>query len=377
MKPTFVFSVLASVLLVACSQSANPTRPSPVTAQPQGLFAQFAPTMVADWSTLTSQRTFVPAAATAEAPSAPANLAFQVSGSTVILTWSPSAAGTVETYVLEAGSAAGQSNIVSFATGGTATSLTVTNVPNGTYFVRVRARNADGASGPSNEVSITVGSGGGPCSTPGAPAGFSASANGNAVTLGWGAVAGATSYVIEAGSASGASNIIVFETGSAATSLTSNAPNGTYYLRVRARTACGLSAASNEAVVTVGGTPPPPGGVGGRWLGLVANGEGATSTPNDCGVERADLQLDLVQNGTALTGTITFTMQVSRCDPPNTRRSTSATGTVNGTNITFTGFPDPTHRIDVIGTISGTRMTGRLLSNGGVDGDSTFVINKQ
>jgi hypothetical protein len=106
-------------------------------------------------------------------------------------------------------------------------------------------------------------------------------------------------------------------------------------------------------------------------------GEGATSTPNECGVEKADLQLDIVQNGTVLTGTITFTMQVSTCDPPNTRRSTSATGSVSGNSITLTGFPDASHRIDVTGTISGTRMTGRLLSNGGVDGDSTFVVNKQ
>jgi hypothetical protein len=305
-----------------------------------------------------------------------------VSGSTVILTWSPPpGGGATATYVLEAGSAPGLTNLVNFATGGTTTTFTATGVGNGTYYVRVRARNADGTSGPSNEAAVVVGGGGGGgCQPPGAapPAGFTAAASGNTVNLSWSAVAGAVSYIIEAGSSPGTSNLVMFDTGNTSTSFTGNAPNGTYYLRVRARTDCGTSAASNEAALTVGGAPPPPpAGVTGRWLGLVANGEGATSTPNDCGIEKADLQLDIVQNGSAVTGTITFTMQVSKCDPPNTRRSTSATGSVSGNTITLTGFPDANHRIDVNGTISGTQMTGKLLSNGGVDGDSTFLINKQ
>jgi hypothetical protein len=43
-------------------------------------------------------------------------------------------------------------------------------------------------------------------------------------------------YLVEAGSAPALSNIVVFNTGNAATQLTANAPNGTYYVRLRGRT---------------------------------------------------------------------------------------------------------------------------------------------
>jgi hypothetical protein len=61
-----------------------------------------------------------------------------------------------------------------------------------------------------------------------------------------------TSYVLEAGFTPGASNVVIFDTGSAATSLTaSGVPSGVYYVRVRARNASGTSAASNEIVVVM------------------------------------------------------------------------------------------------------------------------------
>jgi predicted phage tail protein len=182
-------------------------------------------------------------------------LSATVNGTTVTLTWT-APAGAVTTYVVEAGSAAGLSNIASLATGSTATTLTVTSVPTGTFFVRVRARNGDGTGNASNEVTFNVG--GGPCPLPSAPTGLSATASGNTLTLQWNAVAGALSYSIEAGSTPGATNIIVFNTGSAATSFTGAAPNGTYYIRVRVTTACGASAPSNEVTVTIGGPAPPP-----------------------------------------------------------------------------------------------------------------------
>jgi predicted phage tail protein len=228
-----------------------------------------------------------------DAPREPANLQFQVSGSTVVLTWSPSATGdAVDTYVIEAGTATGLSNIITFATGGRATTLTVTNVPNGTYLVRVRARNAEGNSGPSNEVTIVVGS----CPAPDAPAGLTAMASGNTATLSWDTVAGALSFIIEAGSAPGAANLVAFDTGSTATSFTGNAPNGAYYLRVRVRTVCGTSAASNEAVLTVGGTAPPPVNLSGRWT---------QTRPRSCQqLPCGQTTVDFTHSGTSLTGTI-------------------------------------------------------------------------
>jgi hypothetical protein len=64
----------------------------------------------------------------------------------------------------------------------------------------------------------------------------------------WTASAGSpTSYVVEAGSSPGASNISVTDTGKTATSMEAIVPAGTYYVRVRARNACGLSDPSRDA----------------------------------------------------------------------------------------------------------------------------------
>jgi hypothetical protein len=66
----------------------------------------------------------------------------------------------------------------------------------------------------------------------------------------------ASTYIIEAGNASGAANIAVFDTRSTRTSSKESATNGRHYVRVRAANACGRSAASPEAVVNVSGTIP-------------------------------------------------------------------------------------------------------------------------
>jgi hypothetical protein len=74
------------------------------------------------------------------------------------------------------------------------------------------------------------------------------------VALNWTAPAtGGTpsQYVIEAGSASGLSNLATLPTGSTALGLTTAAPPGTFYVRVRAQNACGLSVPSNEQVIVV------------------------------------------------------------------------------------------------------------------------------
>jgi Fibronectin type III domain len=101
-------------------------------------------------------------------PGSPTSLSGAISGDTVVLTWASPATGDVPTsYVLEAGSSPGQSDLVNADTGSPATTLTATNVSPGAYFVRVRARNASGTSAPSNEIVVTIsGMCGGP---PGVP----------------------------------------------------------------------------------------------------------------------------------------------------------------------------------------------------------------
>jgi hypothetical protein len=85
------------------------------------------------------------------------NLAFQLSGNNVLLTWTAPATGdTPTTYIIEAGTATGLSDLGQFPTGSTSTFVIVSGVPPGTYFVRVRAA-AGAVSGPvSNEVVIVV-----------------------------------------------------------------------------------------------------------------------------------------------------------------------------------------------------------------------------
>jgi len=88
------------------------------------------------------------------------------------------------------------------------------------------------------------------CNAPGTPAPLTFSQSGAYVVLAWAAGAGAQDYVIEVGSASGLSNILVTPVG-AGTSLSTIAPPGRYFARMRARNGCGMSAPSNEIVVTI------------------------------------------------------------------------------------------------------------------------------
>jgi hypothetical protein len=97
---------------------------------------------------------------------------------------------------------------------------------------------------------------------PGTPTNLSASVAGTTVTLNWTAPAAGgapTTYVVEAGSVSGAANLAIAPTNSAAPGATfAGVPPGTYFVRVRATNTLGSGGASNEVVVTVGCAPPSP-----------------------------------------------------------------------------------------------------------------------
>jgi hypothetical protein len=307
-----------------------------------------------------------------DVPGTPFNLTFTVTGSTVTLAWNPPATGDEPSaFIIEAGSASATANVAVLDTQNTLTSTTVTGVPAGTYYVRVRARNVSGISGPSNEVVVVVGggSGPGPCaSLPAPPSGLTASGSGDAFTLQWLGVPGALEYIVEAGSTSGAANITVFATGNAATALSGTAPAGTYYVRVRVRTACGISGVSNEAVLTLGrGTPLPPGsGLSGQWLGI--GSDGIRLPNNDC-VLALDLRLDVVQSGSAISGTATGRVrevfrQGEECDASVLGMIVSAplTGTTTGSSIafSFSTFVEEAFRVDLTGTVVGNRMGGTV-----------------
>ena len=176
-------------------------------------------------------------------PSTPSNVAYEVSGTIVSITWTASSGAT--SYDVEVGSRSGLLDLGTFST---PTASLSGSAASGTYYVRVRARNAAGTSGASSEVAIPVGA----CPAIGAPTALTFQVTGSTVKLLWTAASGATSYVLEAGSSAGAANLANFDTGStAATYTASSVPAGVYYVRVRAKSSCTTSAASNEGVVLV------------------------------------------------------------------------------------------------------------------------------
>jgi hypothetical protein len=235
------------------------------------------------------------------APNPPTNLSTSSSGSTVTLEWAAPAGGCAPTaYVIEAGSSPGLSNLANFSTGNTSTVFTAGGVGNGRYYVRVRSTTAAGTSAPSNEATLIVG----PTTDTvcvGAPTGLSGSFTGNTISVTWLLGAGApSSYIVEAGRASGLSDVVVADTGNLLRIFSITLPTGTYYFRVKAKGSCGTSGASNEVAVTIttAGSQPPMAnfiviagpGVGPGQCGLVKTGTGylagkctfdaSSSTPN-------------------------------------------------------------------------------------------------
>jgi hypothetical protein len=161
------------------------------------------------------------------------------------------------------------------------------------------------------------------------PGNFTADVTGLSVTLTWTASAGATSYVLEAGSAPGLVDRYSGDIGPV-TRLVAGAPAGIYYLRLRARGPAGLSAPSSELQVSLGTTcsaPPAPAGLTATVAGGVVNLRwdavpGATGYVLEAGTSPSDSN---VFNGAV--GAITSLAGVV---PPNTYfvrvRSTSGCG---------------------------------------------------
>jgi hypothetical protein len=89
-------------------------------------------------------------------PSAPGALEAIVTGRVVTLRWTAPAAGGVEDYIIEAGTASGVFNLGRFASARSDPSIEVI-APAGAYYVRVRGRNTCGEGAPSNEVVVSVG----------------------------------------------------------------------------------------------------------------------------------------------------------------------------------------------------------------------------
>ncbi|MCC7124426.1 MAG: fibronectin type III domain-containing protein [Acidobacteria bacterium] len=199
--------------------------------------------------------------ASVQAAPEPTRLEARVSGSQIRFTWD-AADEPVTGYRLEAGLTPGASDLPPFSVPGSALGFNLSSAPAGTYYVRVRAVAPEGMSAPSNEVRVVVGACAAP---PAAPASISASAVGTVASLTWAAASGATSYVLEAGTTPAHADVFTGNLGSALAVQASVEP-GTYFARVRARNACGLSAPSPEAVFAAG-SPDAPTTLTGAALG--------------------------------------------------------------------------------------------------------------
>jgi hypothetical protein len=185
-------------------------------------------------------------------PGPPGNVAATIVGDQLSMSWSaPSPLGALDTYVLEAGSVSGASNIAVLSVGPN-TSFSYAGVPPGVYFLRVRGQNAAGA-GPASAEALLVA--GGVPAPPGPPRMLNGSVSGSTVTLDWMIPASgdpATRYRIEAGSRPGLSDLAVADSPTAATAIGfTGVPPGRYYVRVRGLNTNGAGPVSNEVRITV------------------------------------------------------------------------------------------------------------------------------
>src|SRR5207249_811452 len=104
------------------------------------------------------------------------------------------------------------SDLANFSTGNVNTSFSTAVSGQGTFFVRVRAANTLASGSPSNEIFLSVGG----ASVPNAPTSLQGFLNGSTLTLTWQAPTTGdppTSYVIEAGSSSGSTDLASISTG--------------------------------------------------------------------------------------------------------------------------------------------------------------------
>jgi hypothetical protein len=92
-----------------------------------------------------------------EPPLSPDTLTGTVAGGGVTLQWTmPATSREATDYVLEVGSTAAATDLLTLRLGSVARAFVASNVPRGTYFVRIRALNAVGTSGPSPTIPVVV-----------------------------------------------------------------------------------------------------------------------------------------------------------------------------------------------------------------------------
>jgi len=220
-----------------------------VTVLSVGQYGSSTITLTASDGALSSTASFVVTVSPSGVPGPPQHLAASVVRNRVTFTWQAPPSAEVEPvtgYRLEAGYGPGQT--IAVLPAGNTLSFTVFTAPDGVFFARLRAQTAAGWSAPSNEVQFATGQ----AAPPFAPRSLLATVQGPAVSLAWTenpegpAIVG---YQVQAGTAPGLSNVGVAPLPPTIRTFSAAAPPGTYYVRIVAVNAAGVSVASNEAVV--------------------------------------------------------------------------------------------------------------------------------
>ena len=186
------------------------------------------------------------------APPAPSTLAATAGSGQVALTWA--AAPGAASYTLSYGTASG--TYTATVPGLTGLTYTVTGLTNGTpYFFAVQAVNVSGTSPYSPEATATPQL----PSPPAAPSTLTASAGNAQAALTWSAVAGASSYTVSYGTATGVYTTRLPGLAGLSTTVT-GLTNGTpYFFVVQAVNASGAGPDSPEATATPSAVVAAPG----------------------------------------------------------------------------------------------------------------------
>ena len=212
----------------------------------------------ASGATATQSATAAVTPPSSSTPSAATNMAATVSSARATLSWlAPTTGAAPDRYLLYVGSTAGGSTLANGSVVGNVLTVSA-DLPRGRYYARVRAANNSGASVDSNEVSFKIGR------NLVAPRGFTVLWIGTTAVLSWTAPAadGAmedrpTSYVLEAGTTPGASDVATVPVGNV-TRFEANVPSGTYYVRVRAVNDYGDSEPTEDLMLVAPGAPRAP-----------------------------------------------------------------------------------------------------------------------
>ena len=189
-------------------------------------------------------------------PGPPSGVVFLPTPTGLVIQWNePTAGGVPTSYAIDVGLAPGATALTLAAP---TTEFQVIGAPPGRYYVRVRGLNAAGSGPPSVDEVLVIGGG---AMGPAVPRFATAWMLGSRLLMHWernqygGDV---THYLVEAGTAAGLANIATIPVSVPAFTF-DGVPPGTFFLRVRAVNAAGVSGPSNEVMVVAGGAGAPPG----------------------------------------------------------------------------------------------------------------------